>query len=140
MKGISTVIATLLMLVITVALAMLAYSYINTLVTGKTGKIVELDPDLTTCTGSGATRQVTAYIKNSGTIDFLASTVTIARQGGSVTGACTTGTTSVQASGAPVSCTALISSELTAGPNTITAYANARDGPSNVAKTIVSCS
>lgn len=42
MKGISTVIATLLMLVITVALAITAYSYINGLFTSQTTKNTEL--------------------------------------------------------------------------------------------------
>jgi flagellin-like protein len=68
MKGISAVIATILMLLITIALAGLAYLYISGMFTGKTGTLVEIDPAATSCAGT----QITVYVKNSGSIGFTA--------------------------------------------------------------------
>ena len=60
MKGISTVIATLLMLIITIGLAGLAYTYISGVLTGTASNII-IVPDIS-C--NGAADSITATIKN----------------------------------------------------------------------------
>lgn len=63
MKGISTVIATLLMLVITISLLGIAYGYITGLFKSQIlGPQVEVDDTRTSCSGT----TITVYIKNIG--------------------------------------------------------------------------
>ena len=52
MKGISDVIAVLLMLIITIALAGLAYAYITGVFSSRTSVLFSLDPTSTTCNKS----------------------------------------------------------------------------------------
>jgi len=61
LKGISAVIATLLLLVITIGLAMTAYFYINNIVQRTTAKAVTVEPGY--CTNN----QITLVITNAGT-------------------------------------------------------------------------
>ncbi|MBU5687791.1 MAG: hypothetical protein KQA31_00045 [Candidatus Aenigmarchaeota archaeon] len=60
-KGISAVIATLLLLVITIGLAMTAYFYINNIVQKSTYKVITVEPGY--CTGN----TITLVITNTGT-------------------------------------------------------------------------
>lgn len=71
MKGISAVIATILMLMITIGLAGMAYTYISGVFTAKTGKIVEIS--YTECVGT----TVTLGIRNDGTTDMNLNELTI---------------------------------------------------------------
>jgi len=65
MKGISAVIATLLLLVITIGLAMTAYFYINNMVQRSTAKVITTEPGY--CTKKGTTWEITFVITNTGT-------------------------------------------------------------------------
>ncbi len=136
MKGVSTVIATLLMLIITIALAGLAYSYISGLFSAKTGKIIEIDAGGTFCSGT----TVTVYVKNEGTIDFTANNVNIQKQG-SAAKACTAAATNVVAGGASVACTntLLAADGITQGNNIIVANAGAAGGPTNTVRSNIFC-
>jgi len=69
MKGISTVIATILMLLITIALAGTAYLYINGIFSSRTSVVLSLDGQSTFCAGtvSGVPGNITVYVKNDGT-------------------------------------------------------------------------
>jgi flagellin-like protein len=77
MKGISTVIATILMLMLTIALAGMAYMYISGIFTSRTSKIVEIDADASRCNRT----HIFLYIRNIGTVKFDTGSVNIARQG-----------------------------------------------------------
>ncbi|MFH8080847.1 MAG: type IV pilin [Candidatus Aenigmatarchaeota archaeon] len=65
MKGISAVIATLLLLVITIGLAMTAYFYINNIVHRSTSKVITVEPGY--CTPSSGGYLITVVITNTGT-------------------------------------------------------------------------
>ena len=68
MKAVSTVVATLLMLIITIALAGVAYTYIAGIIPSRTGVVVTLDSANTTCaTLYGWTRYITVQVRNDGT-------------------------------------------------------------------------
>jgi len=73
MKGISAVIATIMMLMITIALSGLAYMYISGIFTQKTGVVIELDETATDCPGT----TITVYVRNVGTISTTADKVTV---------------------------------------------------------------
>ena len=79
MKGISAVIATILMLMITIALAGTAYLYITGVFTARTGVVVSVDPS-TTC---GA-NVITTYVKNDGTGVSGAVTIDVTYPNGTV--------------------------------------------------------
>ena len=68
MKGVSAIIATILMLVITIGLAGTAYVYISGMLTGKTSKTISIID--ATCDGATNTAQV--VISNDGTQNILA--------------------------------------------------------------------
>jgi len=61
MKGISAVIATILMLMITIALAGTAYLYITGVFTSRTGVLLSIDGQSSTCGG------IILYVRNDGT-------------------------------------------------------------------------
>lgn len=65
MKGISAVIATLLLLVITIGLAATAYFYINNIVQRSIAKVVTVGEHF--CSTSGTSRVITLVITNTGT-------------------------------------------------------------------------
>ena len=71
MKGISAVIATLIMLIITIGLAGLAYSYISGVFTSKTSVVLSVDGS-SYCNST----HIIAYIRNDGTTTSGAVTVT----------------------------------------------------------------
>jgi len=62
MKAISDVIAMLLMLVVTIGLVGLAYSYITGVFTSRMAVVLSVDPSLTSC----ASDKVTVYVRNDG--------------------------------------------------------------------------
>ncbi|MEM5878339.1 MAG: type IV pilin, partial [Candidatus Aenigmatarchaeota archaeon] len=64
MKGISAVIATLLLLVITIGLATTVYFYVNNIASRQTSKVVEVQGY---CSVQGTTRTITLVITNLGT-------------------------------------------------------------------------
>jgi len=63
MKGISDVIAMLLMLVITIGLVGLAYSYISGVFTARTAVVLSIAPEASSCTPT----QITVAVRNDGT-------------------------------------------------------------------------
>ena len=67
MKGISTVVATILMLMITIALAGTAYMYINGAFSSKTGVVLSIAS--ADCSASGNTYTATVYVRNDGTLN-----------------------------------------------------------------------
>ncbi len=71
MKGISAVIGALIILIITLALGGLAYTFITTSTTRQISALIEVDPGLTRCTISGTVYSIVAGVKNTGT-DVLA--------------------------------------------------------------------
>jgi flagellin-like protein len=73
MKGISAVIATILMLMITIALAGMAYMYISGIYSAKTGVVVRIDETRTSCVAG----TVTVYLKNEGTLSVAANSITV---------------------------------------------------------------
>ena len=81
MKGVSTVIATILMLMITIALAGMAYTYISGIFSSRTSVVLTIDNTLCNSTA------VTVYVRNDGTA--TSSTVTVTRDNG--VGTCTIG-------------------------------------------------
>jgi len=131
MKGISAVIATILMLMITIALAGVAYMYISGIFTQSTGVVIQLDATATSCSG----KVITTYVRNTGTIattlDLIALSgtnsagVPIASQPCALSGALVAG-------GGAVPCTQLLTG--TQGTNTIVA-----SGPTNTARGTVYC-
>jgi len=78
MKGVSAVIATIMMLVITIALAGAAYMYISGIFTQQTGKTVAFDEGATFCNATG----IYVYVKNTGTQPYYKGNVSISLQGG----------------------------------------------------------
>ena len=133
MKGVSAVIATIMMLVITIGLAGVAYMYISGIFTTQTAKLVAIDQDATFCSGTS----ITIYIKKTGTQAFKKSTVNIGIQGGTFT-LCNQGGTDgdVPAGGTPVACDYKVTG--VAGFNTVLVNGIV-GGPTNSAKTSVSC-
>ncbi|MBU5690118.1 MAG: type IV pilin [Candidatus Aenigmatarchaeota archaeon] len=69
MKGISAVIATLLLLVITIGLAMTVYFYVNNLAGKSTEKVINIETVY--CTASGTSRTISVVFSNVGTSDIL---------------------------------------------------------------------
>lgn len=74
MKGVSAVIATILMLMITIALAGMAYMYITGVISTRTGVVIEMDESATSCTGASV---ITVYVRNDGTLRVDANTITV---------------------------------------------------------------
>jgi len=92
MKGITPIIAIIVLLLITVALAGVAYSYLNSYMTGLTSKSIEVRDAF--CVGGGT---ATVIIANVGTTAIATSEITILD---SATGDALTGTTWTDAAGA----------------------------------------
>jgi FlaG/FlaF family flagellin (archaellin) len=78
MKGISDVIAMLLMLVITIGLVGLAYSYISGVFTAKTAVVLSIVPEASSCTSD----TITVAVRNDGTTASSSVTVTVTSPGG----------------------------------------------------------
>ncbi len=133
MKGISTVIATILMLMMTIALAGMAYMYISGIFTSRTGTIVEVDETATYCSGSPLTAYI--YVRNIGTISFDRNKMKIGKEGYAQID-CGTAGILVAAGNTSILCpnTLLAANGITSGFNTIIV-----SGPSNVRRVTVYC-
>jgi len=83
MKGISDVIAMLLMLVITIGLVGLAYSYISGVFTARTAVVLSIVPEASSCTST----TITVAVRNDGTSPSGSVTVTVTNPTGQ-TGTC----------------------------------------------------
>jgi flagellin-like protein len=128
MKGVSAVIATILMLMITIAMAGVAYMYISGIFTAKTGVVIEIDATATSC----ATTTITVYVRNTGTIKTDASKVALSgtKPDGTALGTpgnCGVATLALNAGAGSVACTTTLGGGqgtnriVAAGPtNTIT--------------------
>ncbi|MEM0333231.1 MAG: CARDB domain-containing protein [Candidatus Aenigmatarchaeota archaeon] len=84
MKAISDVIAMLLMLVVTIGLVGLAYSYISGIFTARTAVVLSIDSSFTTCTSS----TITVGVRNDGTQASDTVTVTATKPDGTQSGNC----------------------------------------------------
>jgi len=132
MKGISAVIATILMLMITIALAGLAYMYISGVFTQRTGVVIEIDETATSCVAT--TNAMTIYVRNTGTIATNTAQLTISgtnSQGAAlVGGAC--GNDALNAGSGAIPCDLAVTG--TDGTNTIVI-----SGPTNTVRGTVYC-
>ena len=130
MKGVSAVIATILMLMITIAIAGMAYMYISGMFTSKTGVVIEIDETATSCNGT----TITVYVKNTGTIATNTGKVTLSgtKADGSAMTSKTCGDDALPAGGGAVKCDNTLTGS--AGTNTIIV-----SGPTNTARGTVYC-
>lgn len=88
-KGVSAVIATILMLMITIALAGTAYLYITGIFTAKSGVVLSIDTQTACAASVGATGgNITVVVRNDGTNVAQVSSITVANPGGTAV-ACT---------------------------------------------------
>jgi len=121
MKGVSTVIATILMLMITIGLAGVAASYIFGWFKVETAVALTIDEDMTECAGT----TITVWVRNDGTQSIGLNTITIG--GTDSTGSAMTSTTCAGAgntgTGRTVQCTNTLTG--TSGTNQVTARTSA---------------
>ena len=75
MKGISVIIATIILVVITIGLVATAYIYISGLITGSTAKNIELV--YASCNRVDGTGNMTIIVKNIGTTTFSPSNISV---------------------------------------------------------------
>jgi flagellin-like protein len=136
MKGVSAVIATIMMLVMTIALAGMAYMFISGAFTAQTGRIMELEAGAVTCTG--ATRNITVYIKNIGSIDYYTNETSVGLAGATLSACDSTAAAQIVTAGsAPVKCgIQLLGSP---GPNTVVVVGSGKLGPTNSVRGTVYC-
>ena len=125
MKGISAVIGALIVLIITVALGGIAYTYITGTATQRISVVLEVDPSTTAC--SGATNAITTGVLNSGTSPITFSSINIS------------GTTSPGAPIAETFCNSTVaggSTQISAGGRGIcTSTVTGTDGNNNIVVT-----
>ncbi len=123
------------MLIITIALAGLAYSYINGVFLARTGKIVEIDSGATFCSNN----VITMYVRNVGTVDFASKDVGIQKQGVGAFAGCdpAAATENVVGGGIVIKCDTAITG--TQGNNIIVVGAFASAGPTNTVRVNVFC-
>lgn len=138
MKGISAIIATVLMLVIAISLAGMAFMYFQGMFTQQTGRIVYIEEGATTCVGSSAT----VYVKNIGTINYYSNATLIGVAGGTLL-ACNpnpaaAAVADVIGGGGAIPCANKLSG-VVAGYNNIIVVGNGTLGPTNSAKGSVYC-
>ncbi|MFH7880607.1 MAG: CARDB domain-containing protein [Candidatus Aenigmatarchaeota archaeon] len=84
MKAVSDVIAMLLMLVVTIGLVGLTYSYISGVFTTRTAVALNIDPSATTCIGNS----VIIFVRNDGTQNAGTVNVTLYSPTGTSVGSC----------------------------------------------------
>ena len=82
-KGITPIIATILLLLITIALASMAYSFLNGYFTGTTNKLIQIMGQ--TCIGSAPPYTAVFYFKNVGTATLNVNCPTATASGNSYT-------------------------------------------------------
>jgi flagellin-like protein len=118
MKGISTVVATLLMLIITIALAGLAYSYISGIFTARTAVVLAIEG--ADC--NPATNAITVTLRNDGTspINLNAITLSGTKPDGSAITPTNCSSSGTLSAGGTVTC----SNTLTGGDGTNTVRAS----------------
>jgi FlaG/FlaF family flagellin (archaellin) len=105
MKGISDVIAMLLMLVITIGLVSLAYSYISGVFTSKTAVVLSQD-GTGICEAGATTNSITFWIRNDGSTTATGLTATDIPGNPSTISACTFNPNTIPSGGvATVNCT-----------------------------------
>ncbi len=68
MKGISTIIASIILVVITIGLISVAYLYMSGLISGTTGKNIQLMDSY--CDNDGTNGNITVMVKNIGTLSI----------------------------------------------------------------------
>ena len=132
-KGISTIIASLLMLIITIALAGFAYTYISGVLTQRTSVVLSLYEVSTTC--NGGTNAITVGVTNDGTNVIALSAITISgtnSAGSAITSAACAASGNLNA-GTTVTCTNTVTGS--DGTNTIVV-----SGSGSVARGTVFCS
>ncbi len=125
MKGISTVIATILMLMITIALAGMAYMYISGIYTARTGVVLAVD-ESSFCNTS-TTGNLNIYVRNDGTLKTTLDLVTITGtkpDGTAITSAACAGSGDLNPGAAAVKCT----NGFSGGKGTNTIYAGTAKG------------
>lgn len=131
MKGVSTVIATILMLMIAIGLGAVTAGYVFNWFGTQTATAIELDNVATRCSGTS----ITVYVKNIGTDTLTADRVTISgtRANGAAIQStnCGAATTTLTPGGGAVACNSVTGS---AGTNTIIV-----SGPTNTQKMSVPC-
>jgi len=122
-KAVSTVIATLLMLIITIALAGTAYFYINSITSQATSVVIKFDPGLTFC--DGTTNTINVGVRNQGTDPVNSATVDISGRDASanpiVGGPCEAAPGNLIPAGTSGSCTVTLAGS--DGSNTLIASA-----------------
>ncbi|TAL48540.1 hypothetical protein EPN87_00340 [archaeon] len=74
-KGVSDIIAMLLMLIMTIGLAGLAYAYISGVFTSKTAVVLSLDASASSCAPNNGA--ITVFVRNDGTQTSGSVTVTV---------------------------------------------------------------
>ena len=138
MKGISAIIATILMLVIAISLAGLSFMYFQGIFTQQTGRIIGIDEGATFCNTTG----IYLYVKNLGTQDFNAGNVRVGMQGGSLQtcnkSTATESDVKLVAGGSAVLCDNYIAGSR-AGFNTIIVTGGLGLSPTNTLRISVSC-
>lgn len=133
MRGVSSVIAVILMLMIVIALAGVAFLYISGVFTQRTGVVLEVDWAATRC--ASGTNVITVFIRNTGTIPTTADKITLSgttSQGGTMGPVFCGGAVTIPAGAGLVSCTNTLTG--TTGVNIV--YASI---PPNIAKGTVVC-
>lgn len=85
MKAISTIIATLLLLIITIALAGVAFTYISGVITGRTSVVLSIEASNQQCVGPN----IIAAVTNDGTSAVSNVVVTARNSAGASVGSCT---------------------------------------------------
>jgi flagellin-like protein len=135
MKGISAVIATIMMLVITIALAGVAYMYISGIFTGQTARTVALDSSATFCNTTG----IYLYVQDTGTQPFSKSNLNIGLAGGNLNtcNGTSLNDAALTPGGAPLMCDNVITG-ISAGFNSVVVTGKGL-GPTNTIRGPVSC-
>jgi len=116
MKGVSTIIATILMLVIVISMSAFAFTYMTGIFTRETAVVLSVD-DMTSCSGTS----ITVMIDNSGTSSVDATKVWLSgtnAAGGAITGAyCNTTAGATISAGSTYQCSSTLTG--TGGFNTV---------------------
>lgn len=119
MKGISAVIGALIILIITIALGSIAYTFITGTATRTIAIILEIDPSITVCDGS--TNTITTGVKNLGASPISLSEITFSGTnsiGNSIT-SITCAATGILPAGGRIACTNTLTTGVTNGNNVI---------------------
>ena len=135
MKGVSAVIATIMMLVITIALAGVAYLYISGMFNTQIARTIGIEESATFCNSTG----IYLYVENHGTQSYKQSNVQIGLQGGNLQSCNKTSAAdaTLTPGGAAVMCENVITGTSQGFNNVIVAGTGL--GPTNTLRLPVSC-